>query len=441
MSFGSLRLQQLDPLQGIIPGEAFGSAISLATNGLVMAVAAPDVTVNGNEKAGSVQVYWRNSANNGSTWIPRGPPLIGRNDGDQFGSAVACNADGSVVAISEPTHDGAGDRAGNVRTYLYEANIGEYVPMGQELAGNVSASYFGVSVALSESGKVMAVGAPYHSIENRRRLRGQVRVYGYNGETWELLGEPLSGKSNFDWLGWDVDLSASGRVLVASAPRNTQQEGYVMAWEWQEGDEEWVPLGDAMANDFAPADSSDFFGQSISITNTETAYRVAIGAPLKDTDDVARSGMAVVYEYDRTIDEWFLLGQPLIADTLSVNDQAGYSVDLVAGNLLAVGVPGSNQETGKVQVYRYDDALVAWQRHPETWTGLSSGDDFGFSVSLAKSSADGIVLAVGALTANREGAGYVATFQQQRYAVQQADQPESESVSVSVQLMACSSDC
>jgi hypothetical protein len=103
---------------------------------------------------------------------------------------------------------------------------------------------------------------------------------------------------------------------------------------------------------------------------------------------------------------------PVTLDVLVENDQAGFSVNLVAGNLLAVGAPGYNQETGTVQIYRYDEASAIWERHPDTWVGLAIGDDFGFAVSLAKPSSNAIVLSVCALTANRGGAGYVATFQQ-----------------------------
>jgi hypothetical protein len=234
--------------------------------------------------------------------------------------------------------------------------------------------------------------------------------------TWVLRGDPVSGDGNFDWLGWDVDLSSNGRVLVASAPRNALLAGYVKAWIWQDGTiNNWVELGNGvMVNDQAPATASDFFGQSISVTNTDSTYRVAIGIPFKNTADTVRSGMTVVYELDRISWDWVLMDAPVTQDVLLQNDQAGFSVDLVEGNLLAVGVPGNNQETGAVHIYRYDDASAVWERHPDTWNGLAVGDDFGFAVGLAaKPLLNELVLTVGALTANRGGAGYVATFHQQ----------------------------
>jgi hypothetical protein len=425
VAFEAIQLRLLqDPLVGAVQGDAFGSSTALARNGLVMVVGAPDATVNANAKAGSVQVFIQDPVT--QDWIPRGLPLTGRNDGDQFGSAVAMNADGSIVAVSEPTHDGAGDRAGNVRVYQYSASTGQYVPLGPEVAGTAQAAYFGVSVALSDSGTIMAVGAPYYSGVSNRRLHGQVRVYelvttiidtatgASNSSSWVLRGDPVSGDGNFDWLGWDVDLSSNGRILVASAPRNAQLAGYCKAWSWQELAENWVELGNnVMVNDQAPSAASDFFGESISVTGTESTYRVAIGVPFKNTGNTRRSGMTVVYELDLITRDWVLMDAPVTPDFLFENDQAGFSVDLVEGNLLAVGVPGSNQETGAVHIYRYDDASAVWERHPDTWSGLAIGDDFGFAVGIAaKPSSNELVLTVGALTANRGGAGYVATFQQ-----------------------------
>jgi hypothetical protein len=202
--------------------------------------------------------------------------------------------------------------------------------------------------------------------------------------SWVLRGEPLSGDGNFDWLGWDVDLSSNGRILVASAPRNTQLAGYCKAWRWLEGVQNWVELGNnVMVNDQAPSAPSDFFGESISITNTESTFRVAIGIPFKNTGNTKRSGMTVVYELDLITQDWVLMDAPVTPDALFENDQAGFSVDLVEGNLLAVGVPGYKNETGAVYLYRYDDATAVWEQHPDTWEGLAIGDDFGFAVGIA----------------------------------------------------------
>lgn len=422
VAFENIQLRLLQyPLMGAVDGDDFGSSTALARNGLVMVVGAPDATVDNTTKAGSVQVFVQNSVT--QDWIPRGLPLTGRNNGDQLGSAVAINADGSIVAASEPTHDGAGDRAGNVRVYQYSASQDQYVPLGPEVAGTAAAAYFGVSVALSDSGTIMAVGAPYYSGVNSRRLHGQVRVYELvvtNIDTaiatasWVLLGNPMSGDGNFDWLGWDVALSSNGRVLVASAPRNTQLSGYCKSWFWQDGAENWVELGNnVMVNDQTPSAPSDFFGESISVTNTDSTYRVAIGIPFKNTGNTLRSGMTVVYELDLITQNWVLMDAPVTSVALFENDQAGFSVDLVEGNLLAVGVPGFNNETGAVYLYRFDDVYAVWEQHPDTWGGVAIGDDFGFAVGIAaKPLLNEMVLTVGALTANKGGAGYVATFQQ-----------------------------
>jgi hypothetical protein len=379
------------PLQGSEPDQRFGHSVALSENGKIMAVGAPFATLDGESQAGMVQVYEWSSDDN--QWVPRGPALMGRNEEDQFGSALALSEDGSVLVASEPTFRGeAGDRSGNVRAFVY-GPTNRYEPLGQEVEGEAATDHFGISIALSGDGRRLAVGAPYHDNGgDTRNVSGQVTVYALVENTWKVLGRPLGGSNHLDRFGWKVDMSLDGSVLAVGAPRNLEYGGYVKFYKFS-SDDGWSRLGGLVRNEIEPLRYDDNFGQSLRLTGNR---RVAIGSPGKN-GEALDAGLVAVYELNSE-NEWRLLGNAITSSAPGSSHQLGFSVDL-RGDVLVVGTPGLRQ----VDLYHYSNDKNNWERHPRPLRG-SSGSNFGFSVRLTTS------LAVGSAVTGDSNTGMVNVY-------------------------------
>ncbi|MDT0558014.1 T9SS type A sorting domain-containing protein [Ichthyenterobacterium sp. W332] len=132
---------------------------------------------------------------------------------------------------------------------------------------------------------------------------------------------------------------------------------------------------------------------------------VAIGAHLNNGNG-NNSGHVRVFE---NINEtWTQIGQDINGE--QAEDRSGSSLSLSSnGNILAIGAPrnGSNSElSGHVRVF--ENINGTWTQIGQDLDGESSGDQFGWSVSLSD---NGAILAIGAIESNTSNKGYVKVFE------------------------------
>jgi len=370
-------------INGPESGSNFGDSVALSRNGQVLAVGAPEYS----DRAGQVRVL---AAGRDGEWVQQAV-LNGQYPEDTFGFDVSLSEDGSILAV------GASGGNGTVYTYAFNPGLGEYVPIGEPIRSIQTGASFGHSVSLSNTGFRLVVGAPYTSTRNYV-MNGQVRVYQLDGNSWTQMGQALDGGATVDWLGSAVDIYGEGDMVIASAPRNRSQRGYVRTWTWNGVD--WDEVGADITNSFQPAYSSDRFGHSVALSvGDEGKPRVAIGIPWKIINGLYDSGMVVVYEFDN--DHWTRLGDGITQSEPAAYTENGNAVDL-DGGLLVVGIPGANA-TGAVALYRFLDGQ--WTLRSEMIYGEKAGDNFGVSLASRRDpSTDGLALIVGAL------AGYVASY-------------------------------
>lgn len=127
----------------------------------------------------------------------------------------------------------------------------------------------------------------------------------------------------------------------------------------------------------------DNFGASVRVSQDPTGkkHRVAIGVPGKDSENAIQAGHVVVYEFDAGVvgPGWTLLGKrPIALGTPGTGFQMGISLDLHE-DLLAVGIPGANNNTGKVEFFEYREDTDEWVRNPSAFDGdatdSGNGDD------------------------------------------------------------------
>jgi hypothetical protein len=271
-------------MEGEEADNQFGTAVSISSDGTIVAVGAPtNDGVNGVD-SGLVRVYeWT-----GSDWSQRGQDLGGEAAEDRSGRSIYLSTDGSIVAVGARRNDGNGMDAGLVRIYEYTGT--EWLQRGSDIDGEAAEDQSGWAVSLSGQGTILAVGAWLN--DGNGSFSGQVRVFEWNGSVWSQLGSDLDGESLEDQSGYSVSLSNDGTILAIGAiwnDGNGQDSGSVRVYKWSGS--EWSQLG----NDIDGEAPGDYLGSSVALSSDGTI--LAVGAPQNDGNG-ENAGQVRVYEYN-----------------------------------------------------------------------------------------------------------------------------------------------
>ena len=324
-------------IAGEAEGDYFGYALSLSSDGSIVAVGAPENDGSG-DYAGHVRVY----ENQGGTWIQIGEDIDGEAGYDNSGSAVSLSSNGSVVAIGAHDNDGNGSYAGHVRVFENQGNA--WIQIGEDIDGEAY-DYSGYSVSLNDDGSVVAIGAPWN--ESSGAETGQVRVFENQSGTWTQMGEDIYGESEFDRFGYSVSLNSNGSMVAIGATENDgsgEDAGHVRVYEYLSGT--WTQVGDDIDGEAA----DDYFGSSVSLNSDGSV--VAIGAP--DNSGIGGyAGHARVYENQSGT--WTQRGSDIDAEASF--DSFGTSLSLSNdGLIVAIGAPdndGNGSGAGHVRVFEF----------------------------------------------------------------------------------------
>ncbi|MFV8751447.1 hypothetical protein ACNOYE_12960 [Nannocystaceae bacterium ST9] len=343
--------------------------------------------------------------------------------GNRFGAAMALSGDGGTLAVAasnEASGRGAVHvfRRGPTNQWTQVADL--------EASDPDVGDHFGSSLALSEDGTTLAIGARLGDggLAGVAVDAGAVYVFTRDErEYWQetaYLSVATVGAG--EWFGASVSLSAAGDLLAVGAPGSAiggeiveaePQAGAVHVFR-REG-EDWWQLGYVVGSN---TNAGDQFGTSVALSGDGSV--LAVGAPQEDSGadseldtgamaDESAQEAGAVYVFRWSTTTWEQRAY-LKASNSSANDRFGTSVALSHdGNTLAIGAPqedGDDEETGAVYVQRYDLNAYAWEQvaHVKA-TDAAAHDDFGSAVQLSD---DGQLLAVGAHgVEGDEGAVYV----------------------------------
>jgi hypothetical protein len=140
-----------------------------------------------------------------------GANISGEAANDKSGYDVALSSDGTIVAIGARLNDGGGSNSGHTR--IYEYNGSSWSQVGGDIDGEASSDESGFSVSLSSDGTIVAIGALYN--DGGGSNSGHVRIYEYDGSSWNQVGADIDGEAAGDSGGHDVSLSSDGtRVAI-----------------------------------------------------------------------------------------------------------------------------------------------------------------------------------------------------------------------------------
>jgi hypothetical protein len=270
-------------IDGEAAGDKSGWSVSLSSDGKTVAIGADGNDVNGNA-SGHVRVY----NYNGTAWSQLGSDIDGETENDQSGWSVSLSSDGNTVAIGAKGNNGngTGTESGHVRVYNYNGTT--WSQLGADIDGEAAGDQSGYSVSLSSDGKTVAVGAIAN--DGVGSSAGHVRVYNYNGISWNQIGSDIEGINNGNF-GWSISLSSNGKIIAIGAVSTNSGTGMTRVLKYN--DSSWIQLG----ADIDGEEAGDQSGHSVSLSSDGTT--LAIGSYEND-DNGVNSGHVRVYNYNGT---------------------------------------------------------------------------------------------------------------------------------------------
>jgi hypothetical protein len=187
---------------------AFGSGLALSSDGSTLAIAEPGTG------ARIVHVFARRSS-----WVPVSV-LSEPEAGYYFGSVLALSGDGSVLGIAANLDAG--------KVYLYaRGGDGWLAPTTVQASNARGGARFGMSLALSHAGDVLAVGSPFETssailggtqADEGVASAGAAYLFKRQGDAWPQIAYVKSPVTHLrHWFGHEVALDGSGSSLVVSA--------------------------------------------------------------------------------------------------------------------------------------------------------------------------------------------------------------------------------
>ena len=152
--------------------------------------------------------------------IQIGQDLQGEAAGDcQHSNNSVSLSSNDILAIGSPQNDGNGNNSGHVRVFEWNGNSWNQLGLDIDEAPNDWSETF---VSLNNNGTILAVGAPMNDNSslnsNYAESWGQVRIFNWDGNSWNQLGVEINGQWYEDKIGEAISLNGDGTIIAIGAP-------------------------------------------------------------------------------------------------------------------------------------------------------------------------------------------------------------------------------
>ncbi|MFY0675158.1 MAG: choice-of-anchor D domain-containing protein, partial [Bacteroidia bacterium] len=441
---------------GEASGDEFGNSVSLSDDGELLVVGALNNDGTATD-AGHVRVFaWDNDS---IDWVQLESDFDGESGGDNFGKALSLSSDGKVLAIGAINNDGSATDAGHVRVFEFEPNpeiaitggnnveikdedaspsvidITDFggVPVDEtisatftlkniglgllNLTGNplvqisgTNASDFTVSAQPSADSiigleeitfeiefKAGAIGVRSAEVTitnndpDESTYNFNIQGLGIVESSPVLSTDDIDGEAAGDYSGSAVQLSDDASVLAIGAYENDgggSNAGHVRVFEWDTTNVLWKQKG----ADIDGENRGDRSGYSLSLSST--GQQMAIGA-IRNDGGGNNSGHVRIYYWRLSTDKWKIRGNDI--DGENADDNFGVSVSISDDGLTFIaGAPlndGAGTSAGHVRIFDYNSSTKVWDQRGSDIDGSKADDRFGSSVAI---SGDGNIIVVGA---------------------------------------------
>jgi hypothetical protein len=184
----------------------FGQSVSLSDDGNIIAISQTGDPSNINvSQIGRVKVYQFQN----NQWTQIGNTIFGQAERDEFGWRVRLSSSGDILAISSSTS--------NV-VVVYQLISGIWTQIGNTLFGENTGDLFGYSIDLTKDGSTLAVGGRWNSTDGFRR--GRAYVFKNQGGIWQQIDNAILGVADNDHFGFSIAISENGSRVAVGAINN-----------------------------------------------------------------------------------------------------------------------------------------------------------------------------------------------------------------------------
>ena len=388
----------------------FGNNNAMSADASTLIVGAREGTLNGIfDNIGVVYVFDREGNSYREVGILTASEYAG--DLDHFGYSVACSNDGRRIIVGAYGDEVTGSESDSGVVYVFDRNPDDTFTRVGILTGSYASDeddYFGYGVDCSGDGNVIAVGAR-HDETGATGSTGVVYVFDRSGNNFTEVGiiTTTSNAANDDF-GFRVSISDDGNTIVASASGDgSNDEGIVYVFD-RVGVNTFTQVG--ILTGFPYADDGSDFGNDVKISSNGKTIVVGCGAA-EINEAVTSTGL--VHVFDRNPDNTFTRVGVLTGSHASQSDDYfGSYIDVSAdGNTIAVGAY-FDELTGGNAVDDDDGLGYIFTRQGDTFEEVSTF----IRGRMPALSADGKTVAFGdsAYESGGSGAGRVVIYEQQR---------------------------
>ena len=353
-------------LDGTAQADVFGSQVRISEDGNTLAVSAR-YNDEFAQDAGQVKVY----GFDGSNWVQKGGNINGEAEDDASGISLDISADGNVVAIGSEANAGNGSAAGHVRVFEYTGS--DWVQKGNDIDGEAAGDWCGISLDLTPDGNTIIVGSSLNN--GNGGASGHSRIFVYSAGDWIQLGQDIEGEMNNDNSGYKVRINNIGNRVAISYPLGESVDrGAVRVFDWDGN--AWNQIGNTIIGE----DQDDRAGRSLSFN--EDGDIIAVGTERNDGGGFSRGHVRV---FQLNGNNWFQMGDDLDGtndqDGFGYASSLNAAGDIIAVG--ATRANAGPPDSGYVNVYRWTNNN--WQQVGETISGSEVPDWFGWSLHLNRS--------------------------------------------------------
>jgi hypothetical protein len=300
----------------------------------------------GSENAGGrVDVFEYDPDSPSKGYVQLGSVIYGETLGDDFGSSVSINNDGTIIAASAPKADGdeSGTEPERGEIRVFELDTSGATPVWTKLGntilgeesgahgggglvyhGNSSYSaadptataldyeYIGDAIKLSGNGHRIVIGSPLSDFNGQSTDSGAVEIYTYDSTqnpAWSKLGDTLRGTAAHENFGSAVSMNDAGDRIVVGSPflvtaAANIRDGRATVFEYvvnaASSAKEWRQVGSVIQDLTSGAGGTVPIWFAASVSMSADGDRIAIGSPGSYVNNLLYRGTVQVRELDKS---------------------------------------------------------------------------------------------------------------------------------------------
>jgi len=324
--------------------------------------------------------------------------------GDLFGWSVSISEDGNTAIVGAPDEDTDVSAAGAAYIFTWSETSSSWSEQQKiQATDKQQGDYFGSSVAISDDGNTVIVGAQWEdAVVGSNTIWGAGAAYIFTwSETSSSWSEQqkiqASDKQMNAYFGESVAISGDGNTAIVGAqyedtPQSTDT-GAAYIFTWSETSSSWSEQQKIQALD---KQAGDYFGSSVAIS--DDGNTAIVGARGEDSYLAGEAGAAYIFTWSETSSSWSEQ-QKIQASDKQGSDYFGESVAISGdGNTAIVGArledDTGGTDAGAAYIFTWSETSSSWSEQQKIQASDKQGSDwFGGSVAISD---DGNTAIVGA---------------------------------------------